>query len=120
MVGRTNEHDVEVLLFQHLAIIVVGARLLFGFLTLAGDLDGLGEHVFVRIADGNDFHWRDLNEPPQVAFSIPARADESNTPGLFSGKGGRDVSGNGQSEESGGTCLEELATVHTLKVERKT
>ena len=82
MIRRTDEHDVEVLRLEHLAVIVVGARLFPGLLSLAGDLDGFGEHVLVRIADGDDFDGRHLNEAPEVAFAIPARADQPDAPGL--------------------------------------
>ncbi len=50
MIWRTDEHDVEVLRLEHLAVIVVGPRLLLRLLPLAGDLDGFGEHVLVGIA----------------------------------------------------------------------
>src|SRR5688572_7641096 len=82
MIGRTDDHDVEVLGLEHLAIIVVGARLLPGLLPLAGDFHRAGEHVFVWIADGDDFDGRHLNEAPEVAFAIPTRADQPDASGL--------------------------------------
>src|SRR5581483_8986900 len=34
------------------------------------------EHVFVHVANADDLDRRDLNEAAQIAFAIPARADE--------------------------------------------
>ena len=112
MVRRADQHDVEVLLLEHLAVIAVSARLFFGLLALAGDLDGLGQHVFVRIADRDDLDRRDLNEPPQIALAVPAGADQPHALGFFSGEGGRHITGRGHGENGGGSLSEELATVH--------
>src|SRR6266850_6988237 len=82
MVRRADEHDVEVLLLEHLAIVPVSARLLLRLLPLARNLHGFGEHVFIRIADGNDLDGCDLNQSPQVTLAIPAGADQADAPGL--------------------------------------
>ena len=95
MVRRTDEDDVEVLLLEHLAVVGVGARPLPGLLPLAGDLDGPGEHVLVRVADGDDLDRRDLDQAPQVALAVPTGADEADPPGLLRGKGRRQVGGGG-------------------------
>ena len=96
MVRRADQHDVEVLLLEHLAVIAVGARLLLGLLPLAGDLHRLGEHVLVGIADGDDFDRRDLDEPPQIAFAVPARADQADAFGFVSGESGWHITRGGK------------------------
>ena len=105
----------SMVLLQHRAVIVVRARLVFRLLPLAGDFHRAGEHVFVRIADGNDFDRRDLLEPPQVAFAIPARADQPDAPGsVGGGKSGGDITRRRQRSDGGGAELEEFAAVHGL------
>jgi hypothetical protein len=64
-------------------------------LALAGDLDGPGEHVLIRVADGNDLDRGDLHQAPQVAFAVPTCADEADPSGLLCGKGRRQVGGGG-------------------------
>ena len=82
VVGRADEHDVEVLLLEHLAVVGVG-RGGFWLRPLPGDLDRLGEHVLVRIAEGDDLDRRDLHEPPQVALAVPAGADQADAAGFL-------------------------------------
>ena len=82
MVRGTDEHDVEVLLLEHLATIRVGARFLLRFLPLAGDLHGAREHLLVHVTNRDDLDRRDLDEPPEVALSIPAGADQTDPLGF--------------------------------------
>ncbi len=75
MVRRTDQHNIQVLLFQHLAVVVVAARLLLRLLPLAGEFRRAFEHVLVHVANGNHLHRRHLDEPPQIALAIPTGAD---------------------------------------------
>jgi len=112
MIRRTDQDDVEILLLEHLAVIVVSARLLPGLLPLAGNLYCLSEHVLVRVADGNNLDWRDLDQPPQITLAVPTGADEPDAPRFFSGEGGGHIAGSGQGDNGGRRFLKELATVH--------
>ena len=46
MIGRTNQHNIQIFLLQHQAIIGVSARLLLRFLALTCNLYRAREHVF--------------------------------------------------------------------------
>ncbi len=50
VVWRGDEDDVEVLLLEHVAVVVVGARLLLGGLPRRHDVGGVGEHLLVHVA----------------------------------------------------------------------
>src|SRR5690606_25265150 len=80
VIGRTDNYDVEIFVLQHFTMIVVSAWTLLRFLALACDFDRSRQHVFIGIANRHDFNWRDLNEPPEIALAIPARADKSYAP----------------------------------------
>ncbi len=55
MVRSSDQHDVEVLFLQHLAIVMKQARLLVGGLAGGHDLGCPLEHATVHIAEGNHF-----------------------------------------------------------------
>ena len=61
MVGRSDEHDVQLMSLKHFAIIVVGARFFAGGLSLARNLDRATQHILVRIAEGDHFRRRHLD-----------------------------------------------------------
>ena len=71
MIRRSDEHDVEVLFLEHLAIITVGARFLFRFLPVAYHLGGVREHVLVHVTQRNHFHRRNLNQAKQIGLAVP-------------------------------------------------
>ena len=62
MVGRGNEHHVEILFLQHFPVIAVDARLLFRSLACRDHFGGIAQHVFVHVAKRNHFHRSDLDE----------------------------------------------------------
>ena len=113
MVRGADQHDVEIFLPEHLAVIRVGSWFLLRFLPLAGDIDGAREHLLVHVANRDDLDRRDLDEPPEVALSIPAGADQTDPPGLAVD----DVEGISAKRwergerRSGGRGLEKLAAV---------
>ena len=77
VVGRADQHDVEVLLLEHLAIVAVGARRLLRRLPRRDQLGGLGEHPAVDIAQRDDLDRRDLDQPEEVGLAVPAGADQA-------------------------------------------
>src|SRR5690349_8742966 len=99
MIRRADQHDIKLLLLEHLAVIAVGARRFGGLLPLAGDLDGLRQHVLVRVAKSDDFNRRNLNQPPQIALPIPPRTYQTDTPWLLRSKSCRHETGRGEGEQ---------------------
>ena len=119
MVGRGNEDDIEVLFLEHFPIVAIGARLFAGHLAARHHLGGAGKHVFVHVAERDDFDGRDLQEAEEVGFSIPAAADEADALLLvceFSG-----IAAEGRPRQPCRAELKELPTVHTasFKVESR-
>ena len=76
VVGRGDQDDVQVLLLEHLAIVGIGARGLLRGLARGGHLGGMGEHLLVDVAEGNDLDRSDLDQPEQVGLAVPAGADQ--------------------------------------------
>src|SRR5258706_3892995 len=73
MIRGSDEDDVEVLFFQHLAVIGVGAGFLFRFLACADHFSGIGEHVLVDVTKGDDLDRSDLDEAKEIGLAGPAR-----------------------------------------------
>ena len=84
VVGRGDQHDVEVLLLEHLAVVAVGARLLLRGLARGDHLGGLGQHLLVHVAQRDDLDRRDLDQAEQVALAVPAAADQADAPHFWS------------------------------------
>ena len=78
VIGRCDEHDVQVFLAEHLAVVAEGPRLLLRRLPLGHHLRCFGEHSFVDVAKGDDFDRSDLEETKQIRLPIPARSDHPN------------------------------------------
>src|SRR5262245_35460798 len=85
VVGRTDETDIEVLLLEHFAVVTKQPRTLFRFLPLRSDVCGLFKLLLIHVAERYDLDRRDLDQPKQVTFAIPAAADESDAFGLLVG-----------------------------------
>ena len=111
VIRRRDLDDVEVFLLEHLAIVVVEARLLFGALAGGDEIGGLGQHLLVHVAERDDFDRCDLHQTQDVALTVPARADQTDTARLLVGIGSSEPAAGGKSKSSGGGC-EELAAVH--------
>jgi len=77
MIGRTHQHDVEVLGVEHLAVVGVSAGPFSGFLALADKIGRSSEHVLVHVAERDYFHGRHLNEAAEVGLAIPSAADQA-------------------------------------------
>ena len=77
VVGRGDEHDVEIFLGQHLAVIAVGPGLLLGSLAGGRQLGGLGEHLRIDVAERDHFHRGNLDQAKEVGLAVPARADQA-------------------------------------------
>ena len=77
VVGGRDEHQVEVLLREHLPVVAVRARCLLRDLAARDLLGGVGEHRAVDVAERHHLDRRDLDQPEQVGLAIPAGADEA-------------------------------------------
>jgi len=76
----------------------------------AGDLvDGVVEHARIDVAHGNDLDVLDLQQAEEVAFAVPAAADEPDAEGLLFG-GGEVVAG--REGQAGGAGGEGIAAGH--------
>ena len=85
VVGGADEHDVELVRSEHVPIVAVGPRGRPRLLSLLRDLDGAGKLVAIGVGDGRDLDRGHLHKPPEVAFAIPAGADQPDPPGLSDG-----------------------------------
>ncbi len=112
VVGRGDEDEIEVFFRQHLTIIAIEARRLLRLLPRGDDLARLGEHFLVDVAERDDLDGRDLDQPEQVGFAIPAGADQTHAADFFPIKLGGATLRGGRQRQARGPGLEELATVH--------
>ncbi len=110
VVGRRDEDDVEVLLREHLAVVAVGARGLFRRLA-RGDLGGgIGEHAGIDVTERDHLDGRDLQQPEQVAFAVPPRADQSDP---LPRRGLREaVTRKGRQRQGGAGVFQKGAAIH--------
>ena len=82
VIGRAHDDDIQVLSRQHLPIIGERPRLLPGGLPGGGHLGGLGQHLPVHVAERDNLHGGNLDEPEEVTLAVPSRADQAHTFGL--------------------------------------
>ena len=113
MIGRGDQHDVEVLFAKHLAVVAIDARGVLGALPGGDDVGRLGEHALVDVAERHDFDGFDLEQAQEVALAVPAGADEADAAGAVGGEE-LEVRGEGDPGEAGGASSKELAAVHGL------
>ena len=83
MVGRGDEHDVEVFFREHLAIIGVGPRPLLRGLPRGDQVGRGGKHPPVDVAQRDDVDRRHLDQAQQVDLAVPAGADQADVRGGF-------------------------------------
>ncbi len=83
MVGRANEDNVEFVLSQHFTVVAIKLRHLTRFLPLADQFGCVVQHVLIDIAERHHLYGRYLNEPEQVTFTIPTRANQADPIGLI-------------------------------------
>ncbi len=110
VVRSADEHDVEVLFLEHVAVVAMGAWLLFRLLPLGNEVGGLGQHPAIDVAQRHDLDRGDLNQAEQVALAVPATADQADARrfGICQrGQGGR--GGQGQRRGAG---VQKVATIH--------
>jgi hypothetical protein len=119
VIGGTDQDNVEVLFLEHLAIVGVGARGLFGRLTLAGDFDGSGEHIGIGIADRYHLDGGNLDQTPQIALAVPAGANESDAFGFLLDQLGPVSAEGGQGQTRGGRLEEAAAVDHKSLRDRR-
>ena len=77
VIGCLDQHEVEVFLFQHVAVVTVGARFLFRELACRDHVRGFREHSFIHVAKRHHLDGRNLNQAKQITFAIPTAADEA-------------------------------------------
>ncbi len=82
MVGSRDQHKVEILLLEHLAIVGIGPRRLLRRLAVADKIRSLGEHVLIDVAQRDDLDGGDLDQADQIALAIPAAADQADAFGF--------------------------------------
>ena len=117
VVGRGDQDDIEVFLLEHLAVVGVGPRFLFRGLARRDDFGGLGQHLLVDVAQGDDLDRGHLEEPEQIDLAIPARADQPDSlrPGCGECRGrGRLARTRKDQPARSRPDLEEFATIHDL------
>ena len=78
MIGRADEHDIEIALLEHVAIVVIEAgTLLRNFWRMAARSAACGELLGIDIAERHDLDRRDLYHPEQIRLAVPAAADQA-------------------------------------------
>ena len=81
VVGGRDQDYVEAAGLEHRPVVGISLGRLLRGLPTGDDPRGLGEHRRVDVAERNDFHRRDLDEPQEVALAVPAAADQPDPPG---------------------------------------
>ncbi len=111
MIRRGDEHNVEVFLLEHLAIVGIGARLLLRDLPSGDHVRGVGEHLLIDVAQRNDLDRRDLDQAKQISLAIPPAADEPD-PRRFLIDKLRGKPARGGERQPRGARVNELSTIH--------
>ena len=83
VIGSADEHDIELVVLEHLAIIAVGARRLFRLLPLGDDRGRVARLMLIDVANGKHFDRRDLNQAEQIVLAVPSGADQPDAMRLF-------------------------------------
>ncbi len=78
MVGRRDEHDVEIAFGQHFPEVAVGAWRLFRNLASGNHTGGVGKHMLVGVAQRDDLNRFNLYEPEEIGLAVPPAADQPN------------------------------------------
>ena len=77
VIGRIDDHQVEVTLFEQGAVIGIDPRPLLRELPGRDEIGGVRHHLLVDVAERHDFDRRDLDEAQEVGLAVPAAADET-------------------------------------------
>jgi hypothetical protein len=109
--GVADQHDVQVFLLEHPAVVAVGPRLLLRGLAAGHHLGRRGQHLPVHVAEGNDLHRLDLHQADQVDLAVPAGADQAHPAGLaFLRRDG--IPAHGRPGQRGGAGAKEITALH--------
>jgi len=119
MVRAADEHDIQVLFLEHLAMIAVGAGHFLGFLPLADQLGCFGPQLLVGIAQRDDVDRCNLDQAEQVVLAVPAGTDQSDSfrplRGDFDRFGSpQDLARTGQRAQGCSSLLKKSASVHGI------
>ena len=111
VIGSRNQHDVEILLRQHVLVIGVRSRTLLGNLAALKQVSRLVEHPRVHVTEGNHFDRFHVHQLQQVALAVPSRSNQPDA-SRFRSRGGVGLGMKcGDRCDSGGT-LNETSSVH--------
>ena len=77
MVGRADEHDVEILLLEHLAIVAVSRGVFFDFCRWATISAAPFSMLLSTSQSDHDLDRRHLNQPQEIDLAVPPRADQA-------------------------------------------
>jgi hypothetical protein len=116
MVRRGDQHEVQVFLFEHFAVVAVEAGFLPRPLPGSRQLGRLAEHPLVDVAQGDDLDGRHLEQTEEVALAIPAAADQAHPFRRFAGEP-RGVSVEGREGQRRRAGAKELTTIHGIAPE---
>src|SRR6185437_4135614 len=111
MVRRADQHDVQVLLLEHLPIVGVSPRALMRFLSPRHHLRRLRKPVLIHIAQRDDFNRRNLDQPKQIILAIPSRPDQPHAIRLLLRPIG-DISAQHGGRNSRRAHLQKISSVH--------
>ena len=113
VIRRGDLHQVQVFLFEHLAIVGEHPRFLFGGLAHRHHVRAVGHHLPIDIAQRHNLDRSHLDQPEDIGFGIPAATDDSHPFGRrIRGLGA--VSAGGRQRQPGNTRLHEFTTVHRI------
>ena len=77
MIGRADQHNIEVPFLQHFPVIAVRARRLAGNLAGGHQIGRVGQHPAVNVAERHDLNRGHLEEPEQITLAVPPAADQA-------------------------------------------
>src|SRR5204863_9499512 len=102
---------------QQFAVIAKDRRFLFGSLASGDEFTRVGRRLTVHVAQGDDFHRRNLDQVKQVRLSVPTAADERDAQ-RFIFVGGKEAGfRDRQSSGSGTSCFQEIAACHMSRID---
>jgi hypothetical protein len=111
MVGRATSTTSRSFSASISPVIVIRARFLFRLLARGHQIRRLRQHIAVHVAQRNDLHGRDLDEPEQIALAIPPAADQADALG-FAGRPAAKGPAAHRARPGGGRHFEKFSPIH--------
>ncbi|GGG90524.1 hypothetical protein GCM10007415_26300 [Parapedobacter pyrenivorans] len=75
VIRRTDKHEIQPVIGQHLPVIPIQRRDLPGSLSLTDQLSGFFQMIPIYIAHGDDIDVADLDESKKIALPVPTCSD---------------------------------------------